>query len=136
MDTSLTRARAPSPYLKGVAILAMIFGAATLFSAGNVLFGADEARRLAGAYVPFVVWFNFAAGFFYILAAVGIWTGSRRAFALATAIAAATGLVALAFGFQILRGEAYEMRTVGALALRIGFWAAIATVLHRTGRRS
>ena len=136
METSLAQAPGRPPYLKGVAILAMIFGVATLFSGGNVLFGADEARKLAGNYVPFVVWFNFVAGFFYILAALGIWIGWKRAFGLSVAIAAATGLVALAFGLQVIQGGAYEMRTVGALALRVGFWVAIAMALYRSRRPS
>lgn len=125
-----------SPYLKGVAILALVFGIATVLSGGNVLFGSDAAREMAGAYVPFVVWFNFLAGFFYVLAAIGIWLGRSWAFTLSVLIAAATGMAALVFGYQVIQGGAYEMRTVGALALRIGVWTVIAVLLCRPRRPS
>ncbi len=135
MDTPLAQSTSSSNRMKGIALLAMVFGLATLFSSSNVLFGADEARELAGAYVPFVVWFNFIAGFIYVLAAVGIWLGRSWAFDLSALIAAATAATALAFGIKAIQGGAFEMRTVGALALRIGFWAVIALLLfRRTGR--
>jgi hypothetical protein len=136
MDTPLPQSTGSSNRMKGIALLAMAFGLATLFSSGNVLFGADEARVLAGAYVPFVVWFNFMAGFFYVLAAIGIWLGRNWAFGLSAFIAAATAATALAFGIQVIQGSAFELRTVGALALRIGFWAVIALLLFRRVGRS
>lgn len=128
---------APSPvWIKPVAVLAMVFGIMTVFSGGNVLFGPDEAQRAAGNYLPFVVWFNFLAGFVYVIAGLAIWLRQSWALALAIIIAAATFLVALAFGFLVLRGDAYEMRTVGALALRIGVWVAISVGLTRAKSRS
>lgn len=136
MDTPLAQSSTPSNRLKGIAILALVFGLVTLFSSGNVLFGSDQARELAGAYVPFVVWFNFAAGFLYVLAAIGIWLGRSWAFGLSAFIALATAATALVFGVQVLQGGAFEMRTVGALALRTGFWAAIAVALARGARRA
>ena len=131
MNAPLAQTQSTSFWLKGVAVLAMLFGALTLFSAGNILFGADRVRELAGAYIPFVVWFNFAAGFLYILTAVGIWLGRKWTFNLAIFIAAATIVTALAFGIQVSQGAAFEMRTVGALAIRTGFWSVIAWVLFR-----
>lgn len=55
-----------------VAIIAVIFGAITLFAGGSVLFIDGDARASAGNYVPFVLWFNFIAGFAYILAGIGL----------------------------------------------------------------
>jgi len=83
-----------------------------------------------------VVWFNFIAGFLYVPAAIGIWLGRNWAFGLSAFIAAATAMTALAFGIQATQGGAYEMRTVGALALRVGFWAVTALLLFRRARRS
>lgn len=131
METAIEQPTRPSRRMKGVALVAMIFGVVTLFSGGNVLFGTDSTRELAGDYVPFVVWFNFLAGFFYLLAGIGIWLGRGWAFGLAALIAATTAIAALIFGIQVLRGSAFEMRTVGALALRTGFWAVIAMGLVR-----
>ena len=79
--------------------------------------------------MPFVLWFNFLAGFLYISAAIGIWQRRSWATKLAVFIALATSLIALGFGYQLIRGQAYEMRTLGALALRIGVWAAISGAL-------
>jgi len=135
MDSPLSHAAATSTRMKGLAVLAMVFGFVTLFSGGTILFGADQARELAGDYVPFVVWFNFLAGFFYVVAAGCIWLGQSRAFGLSVLIAAATALAALVFGLQVLQGSAFEMRTVGALALRTGFWAVIAFVLYKRAKR-
>ncbi|MCX7567757.1 hypothetical protein OS189_15540 [Sulfitobacter sp. F26169L] len=121
--------------MRGIALVAIVFGLVTLFSGGSVLFGTGNAREMAGAYVPFVVMFNFIAGFIYILAGAGIWQGRAWAFKLSILIAVATAAAALIFGALILQGSAFEVRTVGALAVRTGFWTVIALFLHgRTGR--
>lgn len=103
----------------------------TLFSAGGVLFGPESARALAGAYVPFIVWFNFAASIFYIIAAGGIWLRQGWAAGLSLAIAVATTLAALAFAIFVSSGAAFEMRTVGAIIFRAGIWAGIFFVVRR-----
>jgi hypothetical protein len=111
--------------------IAIVFGVATVLAGGRVLFGSDAARAAAGAYVSFVLWFNFIAGFAYIVAGAGLMLRRRWAALLALAIAAATVLAAAAFGVHIMGGGAYEMRTVAALALRIGVWIAISIVACR-----
>jgi hypothetical protein len=120
-----------------VAIAAAAFGVATVVAGGRVLFGGAAARDAAGAYVPFVVWFNFAAGFAYLAAAAGLALGRWWSAGLAAGIAAATLLVFAAFGVHVALGGAFEARTVAAMALRWGFWVAFATVAGRllgTGR--
>jgi len=120
----------PSPrrpaWLLAVALLAGAFGLATVVSGGRVLFGPDAARAAAGRYVPFVVWFNFLAGFAYLLAAAGIALGRRWAAPLALGIASATALAFAAFGIHVVLGGPFEPRTVAALALRTAFWGAVA----------
>jgi hypothetical protein len=108
-----------------VAAIAVIFGVATIKAGGSVLFGGIEAARAAGNFVPFVVWFNFLAGFVYIAAGVGLWVRRRWAVVLAAALAAGTALTFAAFGTHIASGGAYEMRTVWALTLRLAVWSAI-----------
>ena len=68
-----------SPWLRVVAVAAAIFGLATLYSAGVIVLDYGSSRELAGAFVPFVVWFNLAAGILYVVAAAGIWRRSRHA---------------------------------------------------------
>ena len=117
-----------------LAILAGLFGLLTLFSGGRVLFGPEEARIAAGHYVPLVLWFNFLAGFAYLAAAWGIWRGRRWACPLAAGIAMATLAVFAIFGLMVAMGTPFEMRTVGAMTLRGGFWLGAAFLVCR-GRR-
>ena len=111
-----------------MAVVAVGFGLMTLKAGGSVLFGSDQARRAAGDYVPFVVWFNFTAGFAYVAAGVGLWNRRRWARWLAALIAAGSALTYLAFGLHVFRGGAYEMRTVVAMGVRTGLWTVIAVV--------
>lgn len=118
-----------------VSLLALGFGLLTIKEGGAVLFGDDAARAAAGNYVPFVVWFNFMAGFAYVIAGVGLWQQQRWALWLSAAIAAATALVFAALGMHIYAGEAYEQRTVIAMSLRILVWVTIASVAAQALRR-
>ncbi|MEF8793510.1 hypothetical protein [Thiohalorhabdus sp.] len=110
------------------ALAAAAFGAVTLQAGGGVLFGPEAARQAAGAYLPFVVWFNFAAGFAYLIGAGGLFLRARWALRLALALAGATLAVYAAFGVHVLNGGAFEIRTVVALAVRTAFWLAMAWV--------
>lgn len=121
----------PDRILRAAAIVAALFGLATIASGGNALFGGAAARAAAGAYVPFVLWFNFLAGFAYVAAAAGLWPGRRWAALLALAIAGATLLVFAAFGVHVLNGGAYEVRTVGAMTLRTVLWMTIGWLAWR-----
>ncbi|HEY0885726.1 MAG TPA: hypothetical protein VGE20_10615 [Ramlibacter sp.] len=121
----------PDRLLRAAAIVAVPFGLLTIASGGNALFGGAAAREAAGAYVPFVLWFNFLAGFAYVAAGAGLWLRCRWAAVLALAIAGATLLVFSAFGVHVLNGGAYEVRTVGAMTLRSLVWTAIAWLAWR-----
>lgn len=111
--------------LRAAAIVAVLFGLMTIASGGSALFGGAAARQAAGAYVPFVLWFNFLAGFAYVAAGAGLWQRRRWGAMLALAIAGATLLVFAAFGVHVLTCGAYETRTVGAMTLRTLLWTAI-----------
>jgi hypothetical protein len=113
-----------------IAVVAVLFGAATLWSGGNVLFGAGAGA--AGNYVPFVVWFNFLAGFAYVAAGIGIWRRRSWGTALAIALALLTAIAFVAFGGYVATGGAYETRTVVAMTLRTALWVVIAVLLTRT----
>ena len=121
-----------SAWLKDVAVAAAIFGIVTIYSAGVIILDYGSSRELAGAYVPFVVWFNLAAGGLYIVAAAGIWRRRRWSAGLSVLIALATAVAAIPFALHVVGGGDYEIRTVGALAFRMGFWAAVAIILFRS----
>lgn len=118
-----------------ISLLALGFGLLTIKEGGKVIFGADAARIAAGNYVPFVVWFNFLAGFAYVTAGVGLWLQQRWALWLAAAIAVATALTFAALGVHIYAGEAYEQRTVFAMSLRTLVWLTITGVAAYALRR-
>jgi hypothetical protein len=111
--------------LRIAAAIAVAFGLLTLMEGGTVLFGSEAARLEAGHYVPFVLWFNFLAGFVYVAAGAGLWVRRRWAVWLALSIAVGTAIVFAAFGIHILLGGAFEMRTVAAMILRTTVWAVI-----------
>ena len=124
--------RAPGTLaLRAMALLAVAFGLLTLKEGGSVLFGSDAARAAAGAYVPFVLWFNFGAGFAYVVAGLGMGLRQRWAAPLAALIAAATALTFAVLGVHIAQGGAFEMRTVAAMALRTTVWAVLAWLAFR-----
>lgn len=112
--------------LPGIAAVAFLFGLTSIFSGGQVLFGDQSVRVAAGNYMPFVVWFNFLAGFAYVAAAAGLARGRPWAASLSFGIAAATALAFVYFGLFVLIGAPFEMRTVGAMTLRTALWAGIA----------
>ncbi len=107
-------------------VVAIVFGAATLFSGGAVVLIDGPARAAAGNYIPFVVWFNFLAGFFYIIAGIGLLLWKKWAVHLSALIALSTILVFALLGIYIVQGNAYEMRTVAAMVLRSTIWSIIA----------
>ena len=115
-----------------IAAVAIGFGLLTIKQGGTVLFGSDASRAAAGNYVPAVLWFNFLAGFAYVIAGIGLWLRQRWAVWLAIAIAVATALTFTAFGVYIFFGLAYEERTVMAMGLRTLVWAVIAAVVWRS----
>lgn len=118
-------------WILGTALLAVGFGLLTIREGGAVLFGDDTARQAAGQYVPFVVWFNFLAGFAYVVAGIGMGLWQRWAVGLALAITVTTLIAFVAFGLHGANGGAYEVRTVIAMSLRSGVWLAIALVAYR-----
>ncbi len=117
--------------LKTVAILAMLFGAVTILSGGRALFGGVEARAAVGNAVPFVLWFNFFAGFLYIAAGAGFYLKKPWSVPLSVFLLVSNLIVFAAFGLHVMGGAAYEMRTVGAMTIRTLFWALAAAVSIR-----
>ena len=89
-----------------------------------------------GAVVPFVLWFNFVAGFAYVLAGIGLLRGAGWAPLLSLAIATATVAVFAAFLWHVGAGGAWEARTMGAMILRSAIWIAIAAFAFRCHKPS
>ncbi len=118
-------------WMRVIALIAIGFGLMTIREGGAVLFHDGAARAAAGSYVPFVLWFNFLAGFAYVIAGVGLWIRRRWAAWLAMVIELATALVFLAFGVHVALDGAWERRTVIAMTLRTLVWVGIAAIAWR-----
>ena len=119
------------PLIRAISLVAVGFGLLTIKEGGMTLIGNEAAVSAAGNYVPFVLWFNFVAGFAYVVAGAGLWLQQRWAVWLAVAIAAATALVFAAFGVHVAIGGLYEKRTVIAMSMRTLVWATIAAIAWR-----
>ena len=117
-----------------ISLVAIGFGLLTLKEGGTILFGDDVTRAAAGNYVPFVLWFNFLAGFAYVVAGAGLWLNQRWAVWLAVTIAVATFFAFAALGAHVGTGGDYELRTVVAMSLRTLVWVTIATIAWRGAR--
>lgn len=114
-------------------LLAIGFGVMTIKSGGFALFGGVEGKDFAGRYVPFVLWFNFIAGFFYVISGIGIILKTKWALKSSIALAALTLLVFLTLGIHIFLGNPYETRTIGAMSIRTIFWIFISVSLMKIG---
>jgi uncharacterized membrane protein (DUF2068 family) len=117
--------------IRAISVVAVLFGMLTIKEGGAVLLGNEAALAAAGNYVPFVLWFNFLAGFAYIAAGIGLWKRQRWAAWLAIAIAVATALTFVAFGVHVYSGGAYEKRTVIAMSMRTLVWLTLSAIAWR-----
>ena len=119
-----------------MAIAAIVFGIVTVWTGGRALFGSLETRADFGNVVPFVLWFNFLAGFVYIVAGAGLLLSRRWAVHTSLLVAVSTILVFVAFGVHVIGGGAFERRTIGALTIRSLFWIAVAIVSKHAMKRT
>ena len=87
-----------------ITVIAVVFGLLTIKSGGSVLYVDGAFREEAGNYVPFVVWFNFLAGFAYLIAGGGLWMQKHWAVWISIFIVVATLVVFATLGIHILRG--------------------------------
>jgi hypothetical protein len=119
-----------------MAFAAIVFGALTVLTGSRALFGSLESRADFGNAVPFVLWFNFLAGFVYIVAGAGLLLCRHWAVYTSLFVAVSTILVFVAFGVHVIGGGAFERRTIGALMIRSLFWIAVTIVSMRAMKRT
>ena len=117
--------------LRILSVIAVVFGLLTLKAGGSVFFNIGSLRQAEGNFVPFVLWFNFLSGFFYIAAGIGFWIQKRWAVSLSIALLISIVITYIFFGIHVLNGGPYEMRTVYAMALRTFLWAVISIVSYK-----
>ena len=119
-----------------MAIGAIVFGVVTVLTGGRALFGSLESRADFGNAVPFVLRFNFLAGFVYIVAGAGLLLRRRWAVYTSLFVAVSTILVFVAFGVHVIGGGTFERRTIGAMTIRSLFWIVVTIVSIRAMKRT
>lgn len=124
----------PSILKKTLSVFLFVFGVLTIKSGGDVLFFSPEAQAAAGDFVPFVLWSNFVAGFFYVAAAVGIFLKKPWATKLTIGIAIFTLILFAVFGLHIYFGGAYETRTLWAMVLRSAVWVTASILILKASQ--
>lgn len=117
-----------------IAGVCIVFGIATLVAGGRALFGPADVRAALGVILYPLLWFNFLMGGVYCAVGLAVaWQVDWARWA-AAAIAGANGAAAIAVYVYWLLGNPVEPRTLGAVLIRLGVWAAIAGILFRGGR--
>ena len=119
-----------------MAIGAIVFGVVTVLTGGRALFGSLESRADFGNAVPFVLRFNFLAGFVYIVAGAGLLLRRRWAVYTSLFVAVSTILVFAAFGVHVIGGGTFERRTIGAMTIRSLFWIVVTIVSIRAMKKT
>lgn len=120
-----------SPFsFKLLSLFIILFSFATVFSGGKALF-SEAGRTAAGEIVPYVLWYNFIAGFFYFVAGVAILKQHSCAKKVSSVLALTSSVVLIFLGVHILSGKAYETRTLVAMMFRSVFWVVVALTLFK-----
>ena len=124
MEEKHTRAKS----LTVAAIVAILFGGLTVITGALALFGNPETRAVFGDAVLFILWFNFLAGFAYMIDGAGLLAKRKWAIWLSAIIALATALMFVLLLVHIVQGGAFESRTIVAMALRTTVWTVITMI--------
>lgn len=114
-----------------IALLFVVFGFMTIISGSKALF-TEAGINSRGNIVPLVLWFNFIAGFFYLVAAVSTLKLKVCAKKLTIVLAISNALVFLYLVNHIFQGGLYENRTVVAMSFRTAFWIFFAAYFHKS----
>jgi hypothetical protein len=115
-----------------IALVAAVFGLATIVSGGRILLGLGDAGY---EVVRPVLLFNTGMGVVYVIAAVLILRDVERGRLLAAGIALLNVAVLLAIVLRRASGGVVADQTLVAMTLRAGVWIAMAVVLARGARR-
>ena len=114
--------------LKAAAVIIALFALVTLFMSTSVIFDLFGIREKEGNYVLFVVISNFIAGFMYLFAAYGLFTGKKWTTKLLLII---TAILVVSFAGLLIHagtGGIYEQKTIKAMLSRIAVTGAFAGI--------
>lgn len=104
-----------------LALVALLFGAATLLAGGRVLGGADPGYVV---YQPLLL-YNTGMGLAYVGTAFLIWRQLPRAMPASLTIVCLNLLVLIGVGYLLQAGEGVAEQSFQAMVLRTGVWLAL-----------
>lgn len=116
---------------RGIAVVAIVFGLATLFAGGGVLGGTDPGYTV---FLPLLI-FNTVMGAGYIAAGVIIWRGHAAGRYLAAAIFLVNMLVLGGVGYLYTAGGEVAIDSVRAMILRTVVWLVLLLGVVWTSRQ-
>lgn len=114
--------------IKILAVFIAIFGLLTLRSGGSVIW-FEEARIAAGDILMEIVWFNFLAGFLYVVGAWGLWKGHPWVLRFSLVLFIAYLVMFSYLLVHVSQGGPYETRTLIAMTFRTLLWGVTLTFL-------
>jgi hypothetical protein len=115
-----------------LALVAALFGIATVAAGGRVLLGADPGYTV---YSPLLI-YNTAMGIAYVAAGVLAWRNVERGKQAAAAIFGLNCLVLGAVSYLYATGSAVAIESVRAMVLRTVVWLVLFVGLVWAARRS
>lgn len=117
-----------------LALVALLFGAATLLAGGRVLGGADPGYEV---YQPLLL-YNTGMGLAYLATGFLIWRHLPRAMPASLTIFCLNLLVLIGVGYLLQAGQGVAEQSFQAMALRTGVWlvllVGVASLVKRRGR--
>lgn len=117
--------------IKYLTYFAILFGVLTIFSGGQNLFN-ENVIKTQGNIIPVVLWFNFMAGFLYILTGLCVLKRKKIALRLSAFLSSMNIVVFLYLLNHIYSGGAYEVRTLVAMSFRTLFWFSFFITITRS----
>lgn len=115
-----------------IALVILVFALMTIIAGGRSLF-TEAGVAARGNIVPLVLWFNFIAGFLYLVAGIATFRMKACVKKLAVVLAVLNVGVLLYLLSHIFQGGLYENKTVVAMIFRTLFWVAFATYFNKSG---
>ena len=104
-----------------IGVFLIVFGLMTVVSGGKALF-TDVGLQTRGNIVPLVLWFNFIAGFFYVIAGIHTYRLKNCVKKLSVLLAVTNVAVFIYLLSHIFQGQLYETRTLVAMSIRTSLW--------------
>jgi len=132
LEVSVSDASGDRSFVRQVAaVVAVLFGIATMISGGRVLTGSVDPGY--EVFRPLLV-FNTAMGVAYLTAGISIWRGLRRGTSAAATIFALNVVALVAIAFLYMRGAGVAVESLRAMTFRTIVWLGLFAALAVSAR--